>query len=157
MGIHIQRDILGLEGQCVNKIKLDEEEQQLVICCRRGRRRNAIDPVIVQKGTVNRYVRRQVRDVPLFGYPCMIDMELAQVFISTNERRMEHREFVDKGLRFTRRFSHDQRIVPPHQHSCGLQAFRDTLGDGEEYRQGVSGGYPPGARPDTVDWRITSL
>ena len=85
MGIDIQRDILGLKGQCVNQIKLDEEEGQLVICCRRGRRRKAIDPVTEQKGTVNRYVRRQVRDVPLFGYPCVIEMELAQVFISKSE------------------------------------------------------------------------
>jgi hypothetical protein len=97
MGIDIQRNILGLKGQCVNQIKLDEAEQQLIIYCRRDRRRNAIDPVTGQKGTVNRHVRRQVRDVPLFGYPCMIEMELAQVFISKNERRMEHRGFVDKG------------------------------------------------------------
>ncbi len=59
MGIDIQRDILGLKGQCVNRIKLDEEEGQLVICCRRDRRRKAIDPVTEQKGTVNRYVRRR--------------------------------------------------------------------------------------------------
>ena len=88
MGIDIQMDILGLKGQRVNRIKLDEEEGQLVICCRRDRRRKAIDPVTEQKGTVSRYVRRQVRDVPLFGYFCMVDMELAQVFISKNERLM---------------------------------------------------------------------
>ena len=70
MGIDIQRDILGRKGQCVKRIKLDEEEAQLVIGCRRDRRRKAIDPVTEQQGTVNRYVRRQVRDVPLFGYPC---------------------------------------------------------------------------------------
>ena len=69
MGIDIQRDILGLKGQRVNQIKLDEQEQQLVIHCRRDKRRNAIDPVTGQKGTINRTVRRQVRDVPLFGYP----------------------------------------------------------------------------------------
>ncbi len=43
MGIDIQRDILGLKGQCVNQIKLDEEEGQLVIGCRRDRRRKAIE------------------------------------------------------------------------------------------------------------------
>lgn len=103
---------MGLKGQCVNQIRLDEAEQQLVISCHRDRRRNAIDPVTGQKGTVNRYVRRQVRDVPMFGYPCMIEMELAQVFISKNERRMEHCEFVDKGWRFTRRFcAHQQDIT----------------------------------------------
>ena len=30
MGIDIQRDILGLKGQCVNQIRLDEVKQQLV-------------------------------------------------------------------------------------------------------------------------------
>jgi len=49
MGIDIQRDILGLKGQCVNQIKLDEQKQQLVIHCNRDRRRNAVDPVSGRK------------------------------------------------------------------------------------------------------------
>jgi len=106
MGIGISSHILGLKGQRVNKMKLDEEAQQLVIHCSRDRRRNAIDSVTGKKGTVNRYVRRQVRDLPLLGYPCVIEMELAQVFISKNERRMERCDFVDQGRRFTRRFCH---------------------------------------------------
>ncbi len=57
MDIGIQRDILGLKGQRVNQIRLDEQEQQLVIHCRRDKRRNAKDPVTGQKGTVNRYGR----------------------------------------------------------------------------------------------------
>ena len=67
MDIGIQRDILGLKGQRVNQIKLDEQGHQLVIHCNRDKRRNAIDPVSGKKGTINRYVRRQVRDMPLFG------------------------------------------------------------------------------------------
>ena len=62
----------------------------------------SIDPVTGQKGAINRYVRRRFRDVPLFGYPCVIEVELAQVFISKNARRMEHCEFVDKGWRIWR-------------------------------------------------------
>mgnify|MGYP001819867280 CR=1 FL=1 len=125
MGIDIQRDILGLRGQCVNQITLDEQEQQLVIHCRRGRRRNAIDPITGKKGTINRYVRRQVRDVPLFGYPCVIEIELAQVFISKNERRMEHCEFVDKGWRFTRRFC---RMISGLCRHMSIQAVSRHLG-----------------------------
>ena len=125
MGIDIQRDILGLNGQCVNEIKLDEERQQLIIYCRRDRRRNAIDPVTGQKGTVNRYVRRQVRDVPLFGYPCIIEFELAQVFISKNERRMERCEFVDKGWRFTRRLC---RMISGLCRHMSIQAVSRHLG-----------------------------
>jgi len=104
MDIGIQRDILGLKGQRVNQIKRDEQGRKVVIHCRRDRRRNAIDPLTGQKGTINRFVRRQVRDVPLFGYPCVIEIELAQVFVGKNERRLEHCEFVDKGCRYTRRF-----------------------------------------------------
>lgn len=106
MGISIPKDILGFKGQRVNEIKLDNEGKQLVICCSRDRRRNAVDPVTGKTGTINRNVRRQVRDIPLLGYPCMIEIELAQVFISKNERRMEHCEFVDKGRSFTHRFCH---------------------------------------------------
>lgn len=106
MGINVSRDILDLKGQCVKQIKLDEQAQRLVIHCNRDRRRNAIDAVSGKKGTVNRYVRRQVRDLPLLGYPCMIEVELAQVFISKNERRMERCDFIDLGSRFTRRYCH---------------------------------------------------
>ncbi len=104
MGIGIPMNILGLKGQRVNEIKRDK--QQFVIHCHRDRRRRAVDPVTGKKGTINRYVRRRVRDVPLFGYPCVIEIELAQVFISKNERRMESCEFVDKGYSFTHRFCH---------------------------------------------------
>jgi len=58
----------------------------------------------VSKALSNRYVRRQVRDLPLFGFPCMVEIELAQVFISKNERRMESCEFVGSGRGFTHRF-----------------------------------------------------
>lgn len=104
MSIDISKDILNLNGQRVKEIK--QEEQQLVIHCCRDRRKRAIDPVTGKKGTINRYVRRRVRDMPLFGHPCFIDIELAQVFISKNERRMESCEFVDKGCGFTHRFCH---------------------------------------------------
>ncbi len=42
----------------------------------------------------------------MFGYPCMLEIELAQVWVSKNERRVEYCEFVDKGSRFTHRFCH---------------------------------------------------
>ncbi len=104
MGTGISANILSLKGQRVNEIKLDEHKQQIQIVCSRDRRKKVIDPVTGVKGTVNRYVRREVRDVPLLGYPCILEIELAQVFISKNARRMEACEFVDKGNRFTQRF-----------------------------------------------------
>ncbi len=104
MGTGISANILGLKGQRVNEIKLDEYKQQVQVLCSRDRRKKVIDPVTGTKGTVNRYVRRQVRDVPILGYPCILEIELAQVFVSKNARRMEACEFVDKGSRYTQRF-----------------------------------------------------
>ncbi len=63
-----------------------------------------IDPATGRQGTVNQYVRRKVTDLPLFGYPCVLDIQLAQVWISKNERRLEECDFVDKGCRYTKRF-----------------------------------------------------
>jgi hypothetical protein len=37
------------------------------------------------------------------GLPSIIDIELAQVLIGKNERRMESCDVVDKGCRFPRR------------------------------------------------------
>jgi transposase len=104
MGIGISSNILGLVGQRVNEIKLDGLTQQVQIVCSRDRRKKVVDPVTGMKGTVNRYVSRLVRDLPFMGYPCRLEIELAQVFVSKNARRMEACEFVDKGNRFTRRF-----------------------------------------------------
>ena len=106
MGISIPTHIFGLKGQRVNGVELDEEEGQFIINCDRDRRYNAIDPMTGIKGTVNRYVSRTIKDVPLFGKPCVINIELAQVFISKNERRMEDCDFVETGSRFTNRFCH---------------------------------------------------
>lgn len=104
MGICISTNILGLVGQRVNKIKFDERTHQVQIVRRRDRRKRAVDPVTGIQGTVNRYVSREVRDIPFMGYPCILKIELAQVFVSKNVRRMEACELVDKGNRFTRRF-----------------------------------------------------
>lgn len=125
MSIDIPRNILGLTGQRVNEIKLNQEEQQLVIHCSRDGRRNAVDPVTGRKGTINRHVRRQVRDLPLFGYPCVIEIELAQVFISKNQRRMERCEFVDGGCRFTHRFC---RLTSGLCRHMSIQAVSKHLG-----------------------------
>jgi len=154
MDIGIQRDILGLKGQRVNQIKLDEQEKQLVIHCNRDRRRNAIDPVTGQKGTVNRYVRRQVRDIPLLGYPCVIEIELAQVFISKNERRMESCEFVDKGWRFTRRFC---RLISGLCRHMSIQAVSRHLGLRWETVKNIDKAYLEETLPALDPTQLTGL
>ena len=104
MSIDIPSKILTLKGQRVNQVKFDEDNKKLIIHCERDKQRAAIDPVTGQKGRINRLIKRLVRDAPVFGQPCLIEIELAQVFINKKERRMEHCPFVDKGSYFTHRF-----------------------------------------------------
>lgn len=106
MGAGIPTKILCVKGQRVNRIEWQSSAQCVVVQCKRDRRRKAVDPITGRKGTINRYIKRQVRDVPLWGRRCMIEIELAQVWVSKNERRIEQCEFVDKGSRFTHRFCH---------------------------------------------------
>ncbi len=106
MSINISPSILGLTGQIVNKITLNKHHETVHILCKRDRRRKAIDPLTGQKGSINRYVKRQIRDIPFMGHLCYVEIELAQVFLSKNERLIEQCDFVDKGCRFTQRFCH---------------------------------------------------
>ena len=78
MGTNIPSHILSLQGQRVNQIQVKPDQQKVTIHCSRDRRRKAIDPVTGRRGRINQYLRRQVTDLPLFGYPCVIDIELAQ-------------------------------------------------------------------------------
>lgn len=104
MSINIPSKILELKGQRVNQIQFDEDNNHLIIRCERDKRRAVIDPVTGQQGRINQLIKRQVRDTPVFGQPCLIEIELAQVFINKNERRLEQCSFVDKGRYFTHRF-----------------------------------------------------
>lgn len=104
MQINIPKHILALKGQCVKEILYNAKEERLEIYCRRDRRKRAIDPKTQQPGRINQYIKRQVIDLPLMGNKCVIEIELGQVFINRNERRIEACEFVDKGNFYTMRF-----------------------------------------------------
>lgn len=106
MSISISSKILGLSGQAVKHIELDENIQTVTIYCERDQRRAIKDPISGSPASVNRYVRRNVRDLPLFGKHCVIALELAQVKTSDKLRRMEACELVDNGARFTKRYCH---------------------------------------------------
>ena len=69
MGSRIPMAIFCLGGQRVKAVKLNQDEQLLIIHCDRDRRKKTIDPVIGRRETINRYVRCQVRDLPLFAIP----------------------------------------------------------------------------------------
>lgn len=104
MSTNIPSNILSLKGQQVNQIKYFSEHNQVNISCTRDKRFKAIDPLTGIKGRINQYIRRHVTDLPIFGYRCVLDIQLAQVWISKNERRLEYCDFVDKGCRYTKRF-----------------------------------------------------
>jgi transposase len=104
MSTNVPASILSLKGQRVNHIEHDQEYRQIVIHCSRDRRLKAVDPYTSRTGTVNQYLRRQARDVPLFGLPCVVNIELAQVWVSKNEQRIESSDFVGKCSRYTKRF-----------------------------------------------------
>ena len=145
MSLGIPAKILCLSGQRVNHIQLEQESQQVVIRCKRDRRRKAVDPISGKQGPINRYIRREIRDIPLFGYPCIIEIELAQVFSGKNERRIEQCEFVDKGSRFTHRFCRMiSGFVPSYEHTSRIHSPGVTLGNGKKYRQSLLGGNTAG-------------
>jgi len=67
MGTSIPTNILSLKGQRVNKIDHDQAQHQVIIHCSRDRRRSPVDPSSGLKGTINQYLRRQVRDYLLWA------------------------------------------------------------------------------------------
>lgn len=94
---------MSLPGQLVKQAQHDLSQQRLVISCQRDRRYRVVDPLNGQSAVVNRYVSRTIRDLPLCGYDCHLEIELAQVVGRDGKRRMESCEFVDKGSRYTLR------------------------------------------------------
>lgn len=104
MSITLPSAILNLKGQVVNCAKFDSSSQVVRLSCHRDKRYRAVDPRTGQRGTINRYVRRFIKDIPLFGYRCEIKIELAEVRMDNGVRRMENCPFVEKGCYYTKRF-----------------------------------------------------
>ena len=116
---------MGLQGQRVNRVEHHPDEQTITIYCDRDQRCRVVDPRSGQTATVNRYVRRRVRDLPLWGQDCWLEIELAQVMTGDHKRRMEACEFIDTGVRFTRRFC---RLVGGLCRHMSIQAVALHLG-----------------------------
>jgi len=154
MSINIPSNILGLSGQIVNEIALNKEHKTAHILCRRDKRRKAVDPVTGKQGTVNRYITRQVKDIPLFGYPCYVSIELAQVFISKNERRIEQCDFVDKGCRFTQRYCH---LISGLCRHLSIQAVARHLDLRWESTKNIDKAYLHKTLPDLDPTQLTDL
>lgn len=104
MAAIIPSSILGLRGQCVKSLVWDEAVGELVVHCRRDGRFVPVDHRTGSRGTVNRRLRRRVRDLPLWGRAVTLDIEYCQIKVGAVDRRMERLDFVEPGMRYTRRF-----------------------------------------------------
>jgi len=104
MSIALPSGILNLRGQVVKAAKFDAKTTCLNFSCRRDKRYRAIDPLTGERGTINRYVRRCITDIPVCGCRCKIEIELAEVRTVNGSRRIENCCFVDKGSYYTKRF-----------------------------------------------------
>lgn len=105
MGAVIPVGILGYEGQVIKEVRQDEATGKVTVVCRRDRRHRPVDAQSGRPGLVNRWLRRTVRDIPLGGRPCEVEIEYAQVFLSPACVRVEALPFVAPGTRATRRFA----------------------------------------------------
>ena len=97
---------MHLPGQCVKHVEHNLDLKKITIYCERDRRFRVIDPTNDKKATVNLYQRRTLRDLPLCGLDCYLEVELAQVVTANKRRLVEVCDFVDKGNRYTLRFCH---------------------------------------------------
>jgi transposase len=104
MSINIPGLILGLKGQCVNSISYEKNKNTLTFICRRDKRYKPIDPLHKEPGTINRYCRRVINDLPLLNNRVQIEIELVQMLTKENKRCMEFCHFVDAGCYYTKRF-----------------------------------------------------
>lgn len=104
MGAIIPSKILGLPGQCVKAARWEASTESLVVSCARDRRFVPRDHVTGQRGTVNRRLRRRVRDLPLWGHQVWLEIEYCQIKVGATQRRVEDLAFVDAGMGMTNRF-----------------------------------------------------
>ena len=69
--------ILGYEGQVIKEVRQDEATGKVKVICRRDRRCRPVVAKGGRSGPVNRWLRRTVRDLPLGGHPCEVEIEYA--------------------------------------------------------------------------------
>lgn len=105
MAATIPTTIFGFTGQCVKSLVWESSNGHWVIHCDRDRRYKAVDHRSGVRGTVNRRLRRQILDLPLFGRPVRLSFAYCQLKVGASDRRMERLSFVDPGQGFTRRFA----------------------------------------------------
>jgi len=104
LSLNLSSKILSLPGQCVKQVQHDLDHQRLTLTCSRDHRFRAINPANGKPASINCYRRRTIRDLPLCGFDCYLEIEFAQVVTETGRRLLEATDFVEKGSRYTIRF-----------------------------------------------------
>lgn len=102
MGVAIPQGILCLRGQVVKSVEL-EAPGVVRVQCKRDRRIAPVDARTGHRGRANRWLRRTVWDVPLFGHRVALDIEYLEIAVGARDRRVEQLDFVGVGSRYTKR------------------------------------------------------
>ena len=105
MGATIPVGIMGYQGQVIKDIRVDEAAGKVNIVCNRDRRRRPVDAHSGRAGSVHRFKRRTIRDIPLAGYACEVEIEYAETYLSPSNIRVEALPFVAPKARVTRRYA----------------------------------------------------
>jgi len=106
--------LLRIDGQVIHSVKLDTHSQSIDVFCRRDRRFSVKTPNSPQRSTVNTYLTRIIHDLPISGLQCRVHIELAQTRNTDGVRLIEESEFVEKGVRYSKRFCHQISVIAKH-------------------------------------------
>jgi len=115
--------IVGLRGQCVKHVAWDDDRDTLVFHCDRDRRFVPVDHRTGARGTVNRRLRREVQDLPVWGRPIRLSIAYCQLKIGATDRRMEQLSCVEPGHGFTRRFARFVSQMARHMSIAAVAAY----------------------------------
>ena len=154
MSLNIPSQILSLPGQRVKQVQHDLSENKLTLYCDCDRRFRTTIPSDSGVAGINRYVRRTIRDIPMCGYDCHIEIELAQVVTNDGKRRMESTEFVDSANRYTKRFC---RLVSGLCRHMTIQAVSRHLSVRWETVKNIDKKYLESSLPALEPEKLTGL
>jgi len=103
MGITIPSKVADYRGQCIESVSMSGAA--IHIHCRRDKRFGMRGGYSRWRGFLNRWLRREVEDIPLLGMRTLVHIEYAQVFINKGNVCIERLPFVEPGSPVTNRYA----------------------------------------------------
>ena len=103
MGITLPSKVADYRGQCIESVKVIGDE--LYIHCRRDKRFIMRGDRSGWRGLLNRWFRREIKDIPLCGMRTLVQIEYAQVLINKGKIEVEQLPFVASGSPVTNRYA----------------------------------------------------